>query len=302
MPSAAQVGGIRRLRPPSLPPQGSAPARRYDLRVTTYADARPAERTPFARYRHSLWLLTKRDLHVRYTTNVLGYVWSILDPLLMAGIYYLVFVVVFHRGSGPNESPYIVFLLSGLLPWTWFNGAVSDFTRAFSREAKLIRSTAIPRSIWINRIVLSKGIEFALSLPVLALFVIFSAAHVHWQIVYYPIGVAIEAVLLVGLGLIVAPLVVFFKDLERAIKLLLRLLFYASAVLYPASEVPQGSLFRFFIDINPLVGMFGVYRAGFFPQDLRWDLVLISALGSLIFLVIGWFVYSRTIRSVLKEM
>ncbi|HWD62051.1 MAG TPA: ABC transporter permease [Humibacter sp.] len=270
--------------------------------MTTYADARPAERTPFARYRHSLWLLTKRDLHVRYTTNVLGYVWSILDPLLMAGIYYLVFVVVFHRGNSANESPYIVFLLSGLLPWTWFNGAVSDFTRAFSREAKLIRSTAIPRSIWINRIVLSKGIEFGLSLPVLALFVIFSGAQVHWQLAYYPIGLAIEAVLLVGLGLLVAPLVVFFKDLERAVKLLLRLLFYASAVLYPASEVPKDSLFRFFIDINPLVGMFGVYRAGFFPADLHWDLVLISALGSVILLVIGWLVYSRTIRSVLKEM
>src|SRR6185437_15828225 len=108
--------------PPQWRPQGSEPGRRYDLRVTTYADARPAERTPFARYRHSLWLLTKRDLHVRYTTNVLGYVWSILDPLLMAGIYYLVFVVVFKRG-GVTEDPYIVFLLSGMLPWTWFNGA-----------------------------------------------------------------------------------------------------------------------------------------------------------------------------------
>lgn len=270
--------------------------------TTTYADARPAERTPFARYRHSLWLLTKRDLHVRYTTNVLGYVWSILDPLLMAGIYFLVFVVVFDRGKSAAESPYIVFLLSGLLPWTWFNGAVSDFTKAFSSEAKLIRSTAIPRSIWINRIVLSKGIEFALSLPVLALFVIFSHAHVHWQLVYYPIGVVIQGVLLVGIGLIVAPLVVFFKDLERAVKLLLRLLFYASAVLYPVSEVPKHSLFRLFIDVNPLVGMFGLYRAGFFPDDLHWDLVIIAAIGSLIFLAVGWLVYSRTIRSVLKEM
>nr|WP_205864764.1 ABC transporter permease [Planctomonas sp. JC2975] len=247
-------------------------------------------------------MLTKRDLHVRYTTNVLGYVWSILDPLLMAGIYYLVFVVVFKRGNTPSESPYIVFLLAGLLPWTWFNGAVSDFTRAFSREAKLIRSTAIPRTIWINRIVLSKGIEFALSLPVLALFVIFSGAHVHWQIVFYPLAVLITAVLLVGIGLIVAPLVVFFKDLERAVKLLLRLLFYASAVLYPVNDVPKGSLFRYFIDANPLVGLFGMYRSGFFPEDLHWSLVIISALGSLIFLVVGWLVYSRTIRSVLKEM
>ena len=267
--------------------------------VTTYAEARPAERTPSARYRHSLWLLTKRDLHVRYTTNALGYVWSILDPLLMAGIYYLVFVLIFHRG-GQGEDPYIVFLLSGLLPWTWFNGSVSEFTRAFSREAKLIRSTAIPRTIWINRIVLSKGIEFGLSLPVLAFFVIFTGAHVHWQLALIPIAVVIEAVMLVGIGMIVAPLVVFFKDLERAVKLLLRLLFYLSAILYSITDVPKS--LRPIAELNPLVGLFGIYRAGFFPHDLHWDLVLVSAIGSLILLVIGWFVYSRNIRGVLKEM
>src|SRR5699024_6344057 len=97
--------------------------------VTSTAEARPTT-TPFARYRHSLWLLTKRDLRVRYSTSALGYLWSILDPLLMAGIYFFVFAVVFHRG-GVGQSPYIVFLITALLPWVWFIGAVSDSTRAF---------------------------------------------------------------------------------------------------------------------------------------------------------------------------
>ena len=101
--------------------------------------------SPLARYRHSLWLLTARDLRVRYSTSALGYVWSILDPLVMAGIYWFVFTQVFDRTVG--AQPYIVFLLSALLPWMWFNGAVSDATRAYLREAKLIRSTKIPRTI-----------------------------------------------------------------------------------------------------------------------------------------------------------
>jgi ABC-2 type transport system permease protein len=267
--------------------------------VTTYADVRPTQRTPFARYRHSLWLLTKRDLHVRYATNALGYVWSILDPLLMAAIYYLVFVGIFHRG-GTGEQPYIVFLLSGLLPWTWFNGAVLDFTRAFSREAKLIRSTAIPRTIWINRIVLSKGIEFVFSLPVLALFAIFAGAHLNWTVLYWPVAMLIQAVMLVGLGLIIAPVVVFFKDLERAVRLILRLLFYASAIVFQIGDVP--SSFQGIVALNPLVGLFGLYRSAFFPHELSWKLVLISVVGSLIFLAVGVLVFRRTIRTVLKEM
>lgn len=278
--------------------------RRYDRGVTISAAARPAERSQrslFGRYRHSLWLLTKRDLHVRYATNALGYVWSILDPLLMAGIYYLVFTVIFKRG-GVTEDPYIVFLLSGMLPWTWFNGAVSDFTRAYSRDSKLIRSVAIPRTIWINRIVLGKGIEYLFSLPVLAFFVIVSGAHVYWQLALVPLALLIQAVMLVGLGLLIAPLVMFFRDLERVVRLLLRLLFYVSAVLYPANAVPPHTVFRLLSDLNPLVGLFGIYHSAFFPHDLHWDLVLISAIGSLIFLVVGWLVYARTIRSVLKEM
>ena len=115
-------------------------------------------RSAFTRYRQTLWLLTTRDLRVRYSTSALGYIWSILDPLVMAGIYFFVFSVVFKRSVG--DEPYIVFLLSGLLPWMWFNGAVSDSTRAFIREAKLVRSTKIPRTIWVFRLVGSKGIEF----------------------------------------------------------------------------------------------------------------------------------------------
>ena len=161
--------------------------------TTTLSEVRPNQRTPFARYRNALWLLTRRDLRVRYSTSALGYVWSILDPLVMALIYWFVFTQVFQKSVG--EDPYIVFLLAALLPWMWFNGTTSDATRAFLREAKLIRSTKIPRTIWVSSLVLSKGTEFIASLPVLAIFAIFSSAVLHWEAVYFVIGIAIQAVL-----------------------------------------------------------------------------------------------------------
>ncbi|MEJ3405021.1 ABC transporter permease [Rathayibacter sp. YIM 133350] len=265
--------------------------------MSSYAVAR-RQQSPAQRYRHSLWLLTRRDLRVRYSTSALGYLWSILDPLLMSAIFWFVFTQVFHRGSG--LEPYIVLLLSALLPWTWFNGAVSDCTRAFLREAKLIRSTMIPRSIWVNRLVLSKGIEFLAALPVLALFAIFSGAKVNIELALFPLAVVLQAVLTIGIGLIVAPLVVFFRDLERAIKLILRLLFYASPIVYGLGDLPDG--FRFWAAFNPLSGIFSLYRAGFFPSELNWFDVGVSAVMSLGFLALGIFVFGRLVRSVLKEI
>jgi ABC-2 type transport system permease protein len=265
--------------------------------VSTAPIARP-QRSAFTRYRQTLWLLTTRDLRVRYSTSALGYVWSILDPLVMAGIYYFVFTVVFRRDVG--EEPYIVFLLSGLLAWMWFNGAVSDSTRAFIRESKLVRSTKIPRTIWVNRLVASKGIEFLLSLPVLALFAIVAGAELHWQVVYFPLAVVMQAILVTGVGLVVAPLVVFFRDLERATKLALRFLFYASPIIYSTNNLPES--LHLLAAFNPLSGIFGLYRSAFFPDQFDLLEVLVGAGMSLLILGVGLLVFRSSERAVLKEI
>ena len=259
-----------------------------------------AEWSPFARYRRSLWLLTVRDLRVRYSTSVLGYFWSILDPLLMAAIYWFVFTQVF-GGRSVGEQPYIVFLLSGLLPWMWFNGAVSDCTRAYLREAKLIRSTRIPRTIWVARLVFSKGIEFVASIPVLIIFALATGATFHWEAVYFLLAIVLQGILTMGIGLIVAPLVVFFRDLERATKLALRFLFYASPIIYGLPDLQKLDL-HFWASFNPLSGIFSLYRAAFFPGQLEWFAVTVGAAMSVVILGVGILVFNRTERAVLKEI
>lgn len=252
------------------------------------------------RYLHSLWLLSARDLRVRYATSALGYLWSVLDPLVMSAIYWFVFTQVFDRTVG--EQPYIVFLLTALLPWVWFNAAVSDFTRAFSRDARLVRSTAIPRSIWVNRIVLSKGVEFLFSLPVLALFAILFGATVGWGVLLFPVAVLVQTVLLVGLGLVVAPLCVLWGDLERTTRLVLRALFYASPIIYGVGDLPEEGVYQVLAAFNPLSGVFTLYRAAFFPD--QWDTlsVVVGTVMSVGILVVGVVVFRRLERPVLKEL
>lgn len=250
------------------------------------------------RYLHSLWLLSARDLRVRYATSMLGYLWSVLDPLVMSAIYWFVFTVVFHRTVG--EEPYIVFLLTALLPWVWFNTSMSDFTRAFRKDSRLVRSTAIPRSIWVNRIVLSKGIEFLFSLPVLALFAIATGAPVGWGLLWFPLAVVLQATLLVGLGLLIAPLCVLYTDLERTTALILRALFYATPIIYGISDLPAP--FDVIGAFNPLAGIFTLYRNGFFPDQWSTGPVLIGIAMTLAILALGIFVFRRLERTFLKEL
>jgi ABC-2 type transport system permease protein len=105
-----------------------------------------------------------------------------------------------------------------------------------------------------------------------------------------------------GVGLIVAPLVVFFRDLERAIKLFLRFLFYASPIIYSARDLEHIHILKDLAAFNPLTGLFSLYRAAFFAKELDWYLVLTSALVSLVLLAIGILVFRRSERAVLKEI
>ena len=251
------------------------------------------------RYLHSLWLLSSRDLRVRYATSALGYLWSVLDPLVMSAIYWFVFTQVFHRTVG--HEPYIVFLLTALLPWVWFNSSVSDFTKAFSKDARLVRSTAIPRSIWANRVVLTKGIEFLCSLPVVIVFAIFTGAHVGWGLLWFPVAVILQTVLLVGLGLLVAPLCVLYTDLERTTRLILRALFYASPIIYGVSDLP-GAV-RDARGVQPALRDLHPLPRGVLPRDRGTRSSSSSARScASSFLALGLWVFGRLERPVLKEL
>jgi ABC-2 type transport system permease protein len=254
--------------------------------------------TALWRRRRAVRLLVGRDLKVRYASSALGYVWSVLEPLLMAGVYWFVFTQVFQRSVG--EEPYIVFLLAGLLPWTWFNAAVSDTARSLHNEAKLVRSTNVPREVWVLRVVLSKGVEFLLSLPVLFFFALLYTTPVSWQILLLVPAAVLMGVLLLGIGLLLAPLVVLVRDLDRLVRIALRLGFYASPVVFAVPDVPApwAGLFA----LNPLSGIFELCRAGFFPGHVDWAHVGLSTVISVVVLLVGWTVFARLERTVLKEI
>lgn len=265
---------------------------------------RSDQRSPIARaravwrVRKILWLLVVRDLKVTYAGSSLGYVWTVLDPLLMCSVYWFVFTQVFPRGAG--EEPYIIFLVAGVLAWNWFTSSVNESAKAFRASRKLVKSTNLPREIWILQVVMSKGCEYVMSLPVLVAFMLIYQKSVNIYILTLPLAMAIQFVLLTGIGLLLAPLIVLVRDLERLIKVMLRLGFYASPVLYSVDRVPES--YQWIYVVNPMGDLLQLYRSGIFGDLMNWGHVGIAAAISTAVFALGWFVFARLERTALKEI
>lgn len=255
--------------------------------------------------RKVLRLLVKRDLRVRYSQSMIGYLWTVLDPLATALIYFMIFVIIFER-SDAGHSPYFLFLLAGLLPWQWFNGAVNETMRALITERQLVRSTQLPREIWVIRVVASKGVEFIFSLPVLVIFTVFymirGEAHLDSGLLLFPLGIVLLFLLNTAFGLILAPLTVMMFDIQPTIRIFLRVYFYFTPIIFNLEKLDKLKGFQWVFQTNPLAGILELFRAGFFQNPVRWNVVGVSVLGTLLLLGIGVWTFKRMERAVLKEI
>jgi len=253
--------------------------------------------------RQILWTLVLRDLKIRYARSWLGYVWTVLDPLAMSTIYFIVFVGIFHRGD-VGHKPYFLFLVIGLLGWQFFSAAITDASRALLMEAKLVRSTNLPREIWVVRVIIAKGIEYLLSLPVLAAFAVAYGVQgkvdFNWRLLYFPLGMIMEFVLLIGCGLLLAPVTALVTDTQRVIRIFLRMAFYFTPIVYAVQKVPKE--WEKFLWANPLTGVLELMRAGFFSEKVRWESVWVGLVVTVVILVAGVWSFGRLERAVLKEI
>lgn len=244
--------------------------------------------------------MIRRDLKVRYAGSALGYVWTVLDPLLMSLVYWYVLTHIFSRGAGSQDQPFMLYLVTGQLIWAWFSGGVTSAARALRSHAQMVRSTNVPRELWIVNVVASKGVEYLFSLPVIAIFALGYLTRPTIGILYLPLACLLCFLLVMGVGLILAPLIVLVRDVDRIIPILMRVLFYASPVLYNVAQVPAEV--RNVYNFNPAVGILALSRATFFPKDLNWTYVEHSAIATVLIFVVGVFVFGRLERQVLKEI
>ncbi|HVR30136.1 MAG TPA: ABC transporter permease [Thermoanaerobaculia bacterium] len=248
------------------------------------------------KHRHLLAVMTARELKARYRGSVLGFLWSLANPLLLLGVYTFVFSLVFQpRVEG--QSPYPVFLVCGIFPWVWVSSSLNEGTTSLTGNAGLIRRSVFPVELLPLVPVLSNLVNFLLSIPILVAALLAARALGHPvggpAILLLPVVILAHLPFVAGTALALAALAVHFKDVRDIVSNLLTLGFFLTPILYSVAAVPYQTL-RALILWNPLTPFVLAYQDVLFrgraPEPAVWAGM---ALASVVAWSLGAWVFDR---------
>lgn len=232
--------------------------------------------------------LVRAELTARYKTTTLGVLWFVLNPILTM----LIMVVVFKKLIRLDIPNYPVFVLAALLPWTFFQMGLVNASSSIPRSSGLVKRVRIPRILIPLSAVLASLAHFLISLIVLFLLIAMTGVPLTRNVLWLPVLIAIELAFILGVGLLMASLNVFYRDVEYVLDPLLRVLFYLTPSFYPLSYVPAAWLHWYLL--NPMAGIVESYRQTLLMGVLPGPRVIGSAvITSGITLIVGIVVFRR---------
>lgn len=238
------------------------------------------------RYRELFYILSWRDIKVRYKQTTLGAAWSIIRPLLTM----IIFSVVFGRVAKlPTEgsAPYMILVFAAMLPWQFFSNALSESSNSLIGNANLISKVYFPRLIVPASSVIVSLVDFAISFVILiGLFVVYRFMP-SWQIVFLPFFILLAFFTAFGIGLLLTALNVKYRDFRYIIPFIVQFGLYISPVGFSSQVVPEK--WRLLYALNPMVGVIDGFRWCILGGDspLNWTSLGLSVLVTLGFTVAG---------------
>ncbi len=229
------------------------------------------------RYRTLLRKLVLKDLKLKYRGSVLGFVWSLINPLIMVTVYYVAFTYILK-----DARPGFVFLVMlGILAWTFFSTSAMMSTGAIADNGALLKSVFFPRAILPTATVLFNFAQYLLMAVVLLplMLILFHIAP-SAPMLAYPIFLALQVIFTIGLALILATGTAFFRDIRHLLEVGLSVLFWTTPIVYELSQAP--ARYRLLILASPLSSYVVAYKEIFFyrrwPDPAVWTFAIAYAI------------------------
>lgn len=248
-------------------------------------------------YRSLVRNLVTKDLKVRYKNSFLGFLWSLLNPLLMMTIY----TVVFTKILNSSVQNFQVFVLAALLPWNWCARSLSLCATSLLDNSTIINKVYFPRVLLPVSAVASEAVNFLLALPALFLLMAYYDMPFTGWLSFLPLLMVIEGTLLIGLGLILAALNVLFRDTGVILEVLLTAWFFLTPIFYWSGQFPE-HIARWMNWLNPMASIIEQYRQILYWQGTevagRVDPLFILRTGAtaLVLLAVGYWFFLRVNR------
>lgn len=237
----------------------------------------------FLRYKYLLFELVKKNIKLKYRRSYLGILWTLVDPLLTMIVLTLVFGTLF----GKDDRTYPVYILCGRLLYSFFSSASKAGLKAVSGNAAMIKKVYVPKYIYVVAAIISNFVTFVISLVVLVGVAAVLRVEPTWHIVEGLIPLVILFVMTLGIGLILATLNVFFRDIEYIWSVLTMLIMYASAIFYTTERVintGNGWVFN----VNPIYMCIANFRnAVLYGTAMNVDYCIHSAIFAVLSVIIG---------------
>lgn len=241
-------------------------------------------------YREMLWFIILREVKVRYKQAIFGIAWSIITPLTQALIFYFLFRQVFRITT--EEIPYLLLVFSGFAFWNYLSNSISTATFSLTANSSLVTKTAFPKEILVIGAVLGRIPDLLGSIFVLALLLVIYQVPVSIHLLWLIPVFIIELVLTLGIGLLLAAINVYFRDVNALVPLFLMTWLFLTPVVYPLSSLPESV--RFYALFNPMTGILEGTRNSLFLQRIPDFISLsLSLVVTLVMSSIGYFIFKH---------
>jgi ABC-2 type transport system permease protein len=242
------------------------------------------------RYRELIWALALKELKIRYKRSILGFLWALLNPMLLC----LVLSVVFSKLMQSPKPDFPVFLLSVLLPWTFFSQSLTYAAESIVGNGDLIKKVRVAKLVFPVAAVVSNMINLFLSLVPLLLIVLVMHHPFYITWLYLPVPIAALAILTLGGTFFFAAINVYYRDVSHMLQIILQVWFYLTPIIYSVDDVHVPAKYQFLFKINPVVYALNGFRLSVYYGQLptAWSITA-SFACAFIALYLGFWIFRR---------
>ena len=241
-------------------------------------------------YRELLKTSIKKEIRGKYKASFLGVLWSFINPLLQVLVYAIVFPYMM-RDTGDD---YIIYLVTGILPWTFFQTVINECVISVKKNSGIIKKVYFPRVILPLSSAISGVINFFISCLIILFFCLIFKVGFSWHFLYaIPLAI-IECVLALGIGLALGAVDAYVQDLEYIVNFILMMAFYGSPIVYQMSLFESNTLFLKIIQLNPMTKIIMGYRDAFLYHVTPplTDFIYVSVIACIV-LVLGYMIFKK---------